>query len=195
MNKRPYVLCYNGVPDCWHVKPEDAPTDPTVADLQNLVFEFAEETFGGKREDAAWKKLFEEIGETLKNPQDPLEWADVFIILLDLAAIYKIDVGAATLAKMAINRDRVWTTAGTGVMQHVHGAVKPPQRYTHDGIFNGGPYHGSTSFETPIPDEIPTAFAPPSDLPGCYVLDRKDRGMGGRVVYVYNWDPEMEAPF
>lgn len=195
MSKKPYVLCYSGVPDCWRVKPEDAPAEPTVADLQKQVLEFAEATFGDKREDAAWKKLFEELGEVLKKPRDPGEWGDVFILLFDLAAIYGVDVASATTDKMAVIKDRVWNRTETGTFQHVPGAVKPPERYTHDGIFNGGPYHGSTSFETPSPDEIPTAFSPPCDLPGCYVLERKDRGMGGRVVYVYKWDPEMGVPF
>ena len=89
-----------------------------IADLQARVWQFAEETFGKGREDAAWKKLFEEIGETLKSPYDPLEWGDVFIMLLDLASIYDVDAGSATLDKLDIIRRRSWRRTATGTYQH-----------------------------------------------------------------------------
>lgn len=97
----------------------------TVRELQDQVHAFAEHTFGPGREDSAWKKLFEEIGETLKNPRDPGEWADIFIVLLDLAKMYGVDVGEASVAKMEVNRARRWTKTETGVMQHIPGTGEP----------------------------------------------------------------------
>ena len=95
----------------------------TVSSLQRQVHEFAEEVFGPYRQDSAWKKLFEEIGKTLKNPEDPAEWADVFILMLDLATMYGIDVGPAIVEKLHVLRSRTWRRTLTGTMQHIPGGV------------------------------------------------------------------------
>lgn len=170
------------------------PSPPiTVQELQNQIHAFAEETFGPGREDAAWKKLFEEIGETLKNPRDPGEWADIFIVLLDLAKMYGVDVGSASVAKMAVNRARVWTKTETGVMQHVPGAEKLPEAHYH-ALFEGGPLAQTGSHV--MPGEAPTACSPAGHTgPGAYLLSRKDRGLDGKTLFVYKWDPDMEVPF
>lgn len=168
----------------------------TVAGLQAEVYAFAEQTFGPGREDAAWKKLFEELGEVLKKPRDKNEWGDVFILLLDLAAIYGVDVDDATRSKLAVIRDRVWARTETGTFQHIPGAEKAPELFKHRAMFNGGPWHGTTQLET-IDDEVPSAFRPPGTRSGigCYVLDRKDVGMDKHHTYVFKWDPDMEVPF
>lgn len=169
--------------------------DLTVLALQDRVFQFAEQTFGVGREDAAWKKLFEELGEVLKKPRDPAEWGDVFILLFDLASIYGVRVDLATVDKLQVISNRVWNRTETGTFQHVPGAVKPPQRYRHHAAYEGGPWAGGNDLDCSEP-EPPSAFCPPGcDVPGCYVLERKDPGMSGRVVLVYKWDPDMEVPF
>lgn len=167
--------------------------DITVRELQEQVHAFAEETFGPGREDAAWKKLFEEIGETLKNPRDPGEWADIFIVLLDLAKMYGVDVGSASVDKMAVNRQRVWTKTETGVMQHVAGAEKLPEAHYH-ALFEGGPLAQTGSHV--LPGEAPSASCPAGHIgPGAYLLSRKDRGLDGKTLFVYKWDPDMGVPF
>lgn len=167
--------------------------DITVADLQKQVHEFAEKTFGPGREDAAWKKLFEEIGETLKNPEDPAEWGDVFIMLLDLATMYKVDVGTATLGKLELIRNRVWQRTATGTFQHVPGAEKLPEA-NYTAVFEGGPLAQTGSHV--LPGEAPSACCPAGHTgPGAYTLARKDRGLDGKTLFVYKWDPDMEVPF
>jgi hypothetical protein len=86
--------------------------------IQLMVHRWAEKTFGKGREDKAWRKMFEEMGETIKAPDDPLEWADLFIILFDLAEIHGINLVEAIHRKMAINEGREWTETH-GIMTHV----------------------------------------------------------------------------
>lgn len=86
--------------------------------LQAIVFQWAEKQFGPGRDKAAWMKFFEELGEVIKNPEDELEWADLQILLLDLAEIHKINLTRAIHRKLDINRNRLWTEKN-GVMVHV----------------------------------------------------------------------------
>lgn len=69
-------------------------------------------------------KFLEEVAELFKNPNDPLEQADLLILLLDLAHFSGM-TGEQLLmhghSKMAINRSREWTIdPKTGIMSHVH---------------------------------------------------------------------------
>jgi NTP pyrophosphatase (non-canonical NTP hydrolase) len=91
--------------------------------LQAIVHEWANEQFPDREPSIAWMKLFEELGEVIKDPKDPLEWADVLILVLDLAAIYGVTLDNAVLDKMEINRRRTWGTSPTGVMVHTGEAV------------------------------------------------------------------------
>lgn len=180
-----------------HVTPFDrflySDTPGTVSALQQEVFEFAEKTFGPGREDAAWKKLFEELGEVLKKPRDPAEWGDVFILLFDLASIYGVQVDDATRSKLAIIANRVWSRTETGTFQHVPGAEKLPEAHYH-ALFEGGPLAQTGSHV--MPGEAPTACSPAGHTgPGAYLLSRKDRGLDGKTLFVYKWDPDMEVPF
>ena len=50
---------------------------------------------------------------------DPLELADVAILVLDLFYLQKVDLGSAVCAKMAINLNRKWRIADNGAMSHV----------------------------------------------------------------------------
>lgn len=92
--------------------------EDTIWSLQEAVTKWAHDTFGEHRTEAAWKKLFEELGEAIRNPSDPMEWADLFILLLDLASIYGVkDLTAAIYKKMAVNSKRTWERRN-GVMVH-----------------------------------------------------------------------------
>lgn len=94
----------------------------TPEELGSIVMEWADETFGVDRdENSTWKKLFEELGEVIRNPDDPAEWADVMILMLDLAARHSIKLTPAILAKMEVLRGRVWETRN-GVFSHVNKA-------------------------------------------------------------------------
>jgi hypothetical protein len=64
--------------------------------------------------------LLEEIGELIASERmrDPLELADVAILVLDLFYLQEIDLAQAVKDKMLINRQRTWRIADNGAMQH-----------------------------------------------------------------------------
>jgi len=65
-------------------------------------------------------KLFEEMGELVGSDfKDPAEYADVLIVLDDLAEQHGIDLTDAVIAKMNINRNRDWSLRESGVYKHV----------------------------------------------------------------------------
>jgi hypothetical protein len=182
------------------------PGTVTVTALQAAVFAFAEQAFGPGREDAAWKKLFEELGEVLKKPRDPMEWGDVFILLFDLARIYGIDVDAATLGKLELIKDRVWRQTETGTYQHVPGASAAADRAAclFYVVVDGGPLAGP---ETPAGtllhidlSKIVAVFVGEDRVPeapqvlwfgdGCYNWKRRAPKLGDRGVMIhhYEWD-------
>ena len=174
---------------------DKTPAAITVQDLQLQVFGFAEATFGAGREDAAWKKLFEELGEVLKKPRDPEEWGDIFILLFDLAAIYGVRVDEATISKLAKIRDRVWTRTETGTFQHVPTAVmeKGPPKFLVMATFDGGPWVGSREIEADEPQNPPSSFTPSGET-GCYNLNGSHKGLNGQRVWNFVWEPDG-APF
>jgi hypothetical protein len=65
-------------------------------------------------------KFFEEIGELTKCPKEAHEYADVFILLADLAELNGINLEEAIVEKMAINKSRQWKLdKELGIMNHV----------------------------------------------------------------------------
>lgn len=183
--------------------------EPTLASLQTAVHEWANEQFPGREPSIAWMKMFEELGEVIKDPSDALEWADVFIVLLDLAKLHGIDgLADAILEKMAINRRRVWATSPTGVMVHVEGQEVIPRDLMplfwmqiegpHVGVLgehatlqSGNP---RGPFEWPIPVENGHPLKTYSPAGSCewYHWIRTDRGMNKRDIHVYTCD---DVPF
>jgi len=90
------------------------------AEVQEKVTAWADEVFPGRRPEIAFMKLFEEVGEVVTDPYNRLEWADLIVLIVDLAAMYGIrDLGSAVLEKIKINRERQWARSKTGVMSHV----------------------------------------------------------------------------
>lgn len=92
--------------------------DDTLTRLQDDVFDTANQLFPDRKQPSAFLKLYGEVGEIIDNPSDPGEWADVFILLLDLARINNIDVEKAVRDKMAVLRRRQWFRDEMGVFQH-----------------------------------------------------------------------------
>lgn len=139
--------------------------EPSMTDIQADVHEWANQTFPGRAPAAGWLKLFEELGEVIKTPRDKLEWADVFIMLFDLASMYEVNVESAIEAKLAINRNRSWQQTESGVYTHVHvgqnpGVVTPLVL----SCFDDGPWNG-----TARQAEYPQSFTPNEDgTGGCY---------------------------
>ena len=67
-------------------------------------------------------KLKKEVTELCENPDDEMEWSDVFLLILDAAERkgYLVDdlVGFAS-AKLAINKARGWIKEEDGTWRHV----------------------------------------------------------------------------
>lgn len=97
-------------------------TTPTnVHELQTLIVEWADSLNPHRTASSTIAKLLEELGELIASERmsDPLELADVAILVLDLFQIQQIDLDQAVRAKMAINRSRKWRIADNGAMSHV----------------------------------------------------------------------------
>jgi len=111
------------------------PDNGEAAETQESIGAWADETFGvvtdlPRAVGRAGEELAElkEAAETL-TPQDMIvEMADVVIVLMRLANVIGQDLTAAINAKMAINRQRVWKTDGTGHGYH----VKQPALQSHN---------------------------------------------------------------
>lgn len=87
---------------------------------------WADATFPGRKPKAALTKLvMEEIPELLthlkeKGPEGiGGELADCFILLMDLAVIWKVDLPSAIRDKMEINERRMWRKDEIGHYHHV----------------------------------------------------------------------------
>lgn len=92
----------------------------TIRSFQRQVTEWADRLFPNRTPDEIVRKMQEETAELLKDKIDAGEYADVLILVLDLASQHGIDVEKAVSDKMAINESRQWYwDAYTGVMRHV----------------------------------------------------------------------------
>lgn len=94
----------------------------TLKELQADVVSWANEVIPDRHPQATFNKLvFEEIPELVNGGlKDPLEFADILILVLDLAHLAGVDAEKALTAKMFINRQRKWVVnPDTGLMSHV----------------------------------------------------------------------------
>jgi hypothetical protein len=91
--------------------------------LQNRINKWADSVFPERTaEDALKKLIMEEIPELLTSDRadDPLEWADVFILVLDCMKLKNIDPILVSNIKMGVNEKRTWERNPlTGLMNHV----------------------------------------------------------------------------
>lgn len=71
-------------------------------------------------------KILEELGELIASERmsDPLELADVAILVLDLFHLQRVDLAEAVRAKLDINRQRTWRIADSGAMSHAPGCAE-----------------------------------------------------------------------
>jgi len=90
-----------------------------IRELQNLIGKWADEVFPDRTIQSAALKLYEEIGEMLRDPSNADEHADIYIMMFDLSRMYNVDIGDAVRRKMARNRMRQWGKTETGTLQHV----------------------------------------------------------------------------
>jgi NTP pyrophosphatase (non-canonical NTP hydrolase) len=107
-----------------------------IKELTNEIVVWADEVFPDRDETSALLKLFEEVGELVRDPSQPGEYADICIMIFDLAHMHDIDLSAAIREKIEINKRRSWTKTATGTLQHT-------------GIY-------TNRFETPEPESEAT---------------------------------------
>lgn len=123
--------------------------------LQLRIHRWANRVFPNRTIHSALLKMYGEISECIDNPSDPGEWADVGILLFDLAAMNGVNIVNAMSAKMEINILRQWEVNEMGIMSHVkydkvnlnaqayhvgardaaHGTPANPKMYNYTGEF------------------------------------------------------------
>jgi predicted house-cleaning noncanonical NTP pyrophosphatase (MazG superfamily) len=106
----------------------------SIAELQKEIAEWADKVFPNRTAHGSLSKLvLEEIPEFITSGmEDPLEYADLVIMILDIAHLKGINVGQAVIQKMAINRSRTWTLDdATGFLKHVE-EIPKPSMWIHD---------------------------------------------------------------
>jgi NTP pyrophosphatase (non-canonical NTP hydrolase) len=91
-----------------------------ITELQRDIADWIDPLNPGRTSMSTIAKILEEIGELVASERmnDPLELADVAILVLDLFYLQKVDLEQAVLAKMEINRLRTWAIADSGAMRH-----------------------------------------------------------------------------
>lgn len=93
----------------------------TVTDLQELIAAWADQIHPNRTSLNVVCKLLEELAELIGSERmaDPMELADVFILVLDLAYLQGINIEDAVTKKMLINSSREWVIEDNGRMNHV----------------------------------------------------------------------------
>ena len=95
-------------------------SNPT-SEIGKLIVDWANQVFPNRTiNNAIQKMVFEEIPEYMLE-RDPLELADIGILLYDIANLAGIDLDAAIREKMKINKQREWEIdKTTGLMNHIN---------------------------------------------------------------------------
>ena len=143
---------------------EEETKDP-IQQLQQVISEWADEVYPNRTvENALTKMMLHEIPELLHGrAMDPMEFADVAILLFDVAHLQGIDIAQAMRFKMKVNRNRKWEIdPATGLMSH----VKLPVEEMNSGI-QGLANRGRvpTGFTTAIREPIVRCRTAPTPVP------------------------------
>lgn len=89
-----------------------------IDSLAEAVHEQANALFPNRTDQSMYLKMYEEMAEVISSDGDPLEVADVFIMILDYAKRKGIDIESAVREKMAINWNRGWKQTASGTFKH-----------------------------------------------------------------------------
>lgn len=90
-----------------------------IKTIQDEISAWADEAFPDRPMQSALLKLYEEIGEMVRDIRNPSEHADVYILMLDISKMAGVDVEDAILRKLSVNRSRTWKRTNNGTMQHL----------------------------------------------------------------------------
>ena len=92
-----------------------------IQDAQRAITQWADKQFPNRKpEHTLMKLVLQEVGEYYSNPGSPGEFADMLILLFDLASMHDINIAKALEDKMMVNVRRHWVMdPKTGLAQHV----------------------------------------------------------------------------
>lgn len=95
--------------------------------VKDVIVEWADSVFPDRTiTNAIQKMMLEEIPEYLMAQDDPMELADIGILLYDIAHLAGVDLDSAILKKMEINKKRSWAIdETTGMLNHVRKFPSP----------------------------------------------------------------------
>lgn len=152
------------VSDVQPTQNEEETKDP-ITESQRMIAEWADAVYPNRTpEHALTKMMLHEIPELLQGGvNDPLEFADVAILLFDIAHLKGIDIGRAIADKMKINKKRIWgIDRHTGLMSH----VKLPVEEMNSGVQGLVKRERvPTGFTTAIREPIVRCHAAPTPVP------------------------------
>lgn len=99
------------------------PKTDSIFALQREIKEWADSLWPNRKAMTALTKMqMEEIPELIVGGLEASELADIGILLFDIAALQRIDLGKAIRDKMKINRKRSWkVNPDTGLAHHIEG--------------------------------------------------------------------------
>ena len=107
--------CTRATCPCFH----HARPGPTLDRAAEAYLGWARATFPGEDLPAIAAHLAEEARELKASPLDPEEMADVFLMVVWLAHNAGVNLAAAALAKLEVNRGRQWQRGPDGLVRHV----------------------------------------------------------------------------
>lgn len=91
-----------------------------LAYVQKLNRQVADKLFPHRTPQIMFLKMYSEIAEIVRDPNDPQEIADVLIMLLDRMDQLGCDAGTEIMLKLEKNMHRKWAIdPSTGVAQHI----------------------------------------------------------------------------
>ncbi len=95
-------------------------TNMGINELAKQITTWADDTFGmDNRVGLVVPHLLEEVKELAKTPADPLEMADVIMLVFQLAHFADVNIEDALRLKLKINKTRQWTKDNiTGAWRH-----------------------------------------------------------------------------
>lgn len=146
--------------------------------------EFSYRTFGSREErgcEAPLLHLQKEIKELIENPNDPMEWADCFLLLTDAAERKGHsfdDLLNFALKKLEINKARKWDKQPNGVFLH----QKSKEPCGTCGDLGGVDSGGTTPWGSPIYIPCPSCSNQEIYLVPCEQCGEK--GWDGRICHV-----------
>jgi NTP pyrophosphatase (non-canonical NTP hydrolase) len=97
-----------------------------IFEMQRYIAEWADKEFPSRQPTHLIAKILEEVGELIANPTDPMEAADLAILVLDYFHLIGHDMELCVVRKMMLNKSRRWKmNPNTMIMNHIPDGEAP----------------------------------------------------------------------